>query len=83
MESNRVTTASLLIIVVFIIGVVLKLAKPVLFPFFIAIFISFLIPGNSSATFNPLISFTYYEGCNFVMSMRSEKKSLGIIVLLK
>ena len=43
MESNRVTTASLLIIVVFIIGVVFKLAKPVLFPFFIAIFISFVL----------------------------------------
>jgi hypothetical protein len=43
MESNRVTTASLLIIVISIIGVVLKLAKPVLFPFFIAIFISFVL----------------------------------------
>ena len=43
MESNRVTTASLLIIVVFIIGVILKLAKPVLFPFSIAIFISFVL----------------------------------------
>jgi len=43
MESNRVTTASLLIVVVFIIGVVLKLARPVLFPFFLAIFLSFTL----------------------------------------
>ncbi len=43
MESNRVTTASLLILVVFIIGVVLKLARPVLFPFFLAIFLSFTL----------------------------------------
>ncbi len=43
MESNRVSTASLLIIVVFIIGVVLKLARPVLFPFFLAIFLSFTL----------------------------------------
>jgi len=43
MESNRVTTASLVIVVVFIIGVVLKLARPVLFPFFFAIFLSFTL----------------------------------------
>jgi len=43
MESNRVSTASLLIIVIFIIGVVLKLARPVLFPFFLAIFLSFTL----------------------------------------
>jgi len=43
MESNRVTTASLLIVVVFIIGVVLKQARPVLFPFFLAIFLSFTL----------------------------------------
>lgn len=43
MESNRVSTASLLLIVVFIIGVVLKLARPVLFPFFLAIFLSFTL----------------------------------------
>ena len=43
MESNRITTASLLIVVVFIIGVVLKLARPVLFPFFLAIFLSFTL----------------------------------------
>jgi len=43
MESNRVSTASLLLIVVFMIGVVLKLARPVLFPFFLAIFLSFTL----------------------------------------
>ncbi len=43
MESNRVSTASLILIVVFIIGVVLKLARPVLFPFFLAIFLSFTL----------------------------------------
>ena len=43
MESNRVATASLLLIVIFIIGVVLKLAHPVLFPFFLAIFLSFTL----------------------------------------
>ncbi len=43
MESNRVSTASLLIVVIFIIGVVLKLAQPVLFPFFLAIFLSFTL----------------------------------------
>ncbi len=43
MESNRVTTACLLILVIFIIGVVLKLAGPVLFPFFLAIFLSFTL----------------------------------------
>ena len=43
MESNRVNTASLLILVIFIIGVVLKLARPVLFPFFLAIFLSFTL----------------------------------------
>jgi AI-2 transport protein TqsA len=43
MESNRVTTASLLIVVIFIIGVIVKLAKPVLFPFFLAIFLSFIL----------------------------------------
>ncbi|MCJ7582116.1 MAG: AI-2E family transporter [Candidatus Aminicenantes bacterium] len=43
MDSNRVTAASLLLIVVFISGVVLKLARPVLFPFFLAIFLSFTL----------------------------------------
>jgi predicted PurR-regulated permease PerM len=43
MKGNRVITASLVIIVVFIVGVVLRLAKPVLFPFFLAIFLSFVL----------------------------------------
>jgi len=43
MEDNKVATVSLVIIVVFIIGVVVRLAKPVLFPFFLAIFLSFIL----------------------------------------
>ncbi|MFQ6037466.1 MAG: AI-2E family transporter [Candidatus Aminicenantales bacterium] len=43
MQGNKVTTASLVIIVIFIAGVVLKLAKPVLFPFFLAVFLSFVL----------------------------------------
>jgi len=43
MKSNKAITISLLIIVIFLCGVVLRLAKPVLFPFFIAIFISYVI----------------------------------------
>lgn len=43
MESNKITTASFLIIIVFIVGVILRLAKPVLFPFFLAIFLSFVL----------------------------------------
>lgn len=43
MEGSKVTTASLVIIVVFIGGLVVKLAKPVLFPFFLAIFLSFIL----------------------------------------
>ncbi len=39
MQGNKVVTASLLIIVIFIGGVVLRLAKPVLFPFFLAVFV--------------------------------------------
>jgi len=51
MQSNRVVTGSLLIIVIFICGVVLRLAKPVLFPFFLAIFLSFiLLPALDSLT---------------------------------
>lgn len=49
MESNRITTASLIIVVVFITGVVLKLARPVLFPFFLAIFLAF--------TLSPILDF--------------------------
>ena len=43
MQANRVVTASLVIVVIFIAGVVLRLAKPVLFPFFLAIFLSFIL----------------------------------------
>ncbi len=43
MQGNKVVTASLLIIVIFIGGVVLRLAKPVLFPFALAVFLSFVL----------------------------------------
>jgi AI-2 transport protein TqsA len=43
MKDNKVATASLVIIVIFIGGVVLRLAKPVLFPFFLAVFLSFIL----------------------------------------
>lgn len=43
MQDNKVVTASLAIIVIFIAGVVLRLAKPVLFPFFLAVFLSFVL----------------------------------------
>lgn len=43
MQTNKAVTASLFIIVIFIGGVVLRLAKPVLFPFFLAIFLSFVL----------------------------------------
>lgn len=43
MEGNKVVAVSLVIIVLFIGGLVLRLAKPVLFPFFLAIFLSFIL----------------------------------------
>lgn len=43
MNGNKVVTGSLVLIVIFIGGLVLKLAKPVLFPFFLAIFLSFVL----------------------------------------
>jgi len=43
MQGNKVITASLLIIVIFLGGVVLRLAKPVLFPFALAVFLSFVL----------------------------------------
>lgn len=43
MQGNKVVVASLLIIVIFLAGVVLRLAKPVLFPFFLAVFLSFIL----------------------------------------
>lgn len=43
MDDGRFYRISLGIIVLFIAGVVLKLAKPVLFPFFLAVFLSYII----------------------------------------
>jgi len=43
MKGDRVAAVSLVIIVVFIAGVVLRLAKPVLFPISLAVFLSFLL----------------------------------------
>jgi len=43
MKDNKVVVASLVIIVIFLAGVVLRLAKPVLFPFFLAVFLSFIL----------------------------------------
>jgi len=43
MKENKVVVACLVIIVIFLAGVVLQQAKPVLFPFFLAIFLSFIL----------------------------------------
>ena len=43
MQGNKVVAAALIIIVIFVVGVVLQQAKPVLFPFFLAIFLSFVL----------------------------------------
>ncbi len=43
MKENKVVVACLVIIVIFIAGVVLRLAKPVLFPFVLAVFLSFVL----------------------------------------
>jgi len=43
MKENKVVVACLVIIVIFIAGVVMRLAKPVLFPFVLAIFLSFVL----------------------------------------
>ena len=43
MQGNKIITAFLGLIVVFITGVVLRLAKPVLLPLFLAIFLSFIL----------------------------------------
>jgi AI-2 transport protein TqsA len=40
---NKVITGSLVLTAIFIVGVVLKLAKPVLFPFALAVFLSFVL----------------------------------------
>jgi len=43
MKGNKVVIASLIIIVIFVTGLVIQQAKPVLFPFFLAIFLSFIL----------------------------------------
>ena len=43
MQGNKVMTACLVIVVIFIGGVVLQQARPVLFPFFLALFLSFIL----------------------------------------
>lgn len=43
MQGNKVITACLVIVVIFIGGVVLQQARPVLFPFFLALFLSFIL----------------------------------------
>ena len=70
MQSNKVATACLVLIVIFIGGVGLRQARPVLFPFFLAAFLSFIlypvqdfltkkkIPKWISIVFLVLISFS-------------------------
>lgn len=43
MEGNKILTFSSLIIAIFMGGIIVRLAKPVLFPFFLAIFLSFIL----------------------------------------
>jgi predicted PurR-regulated permease PerM len=43
MPESRLTRISLIIIVLFITGIILKIAKPVLFPFLLALFLSYAI----------------------------------------
>jgi len=43
MQGNKIITACLVIVVIFIGGVVLQQASPVLFPFFLAVFLSFIL----------------------------------------
>jgi len=43
MQGNKVVAAALIILVIFVVGVVIQQAKPVLFPFFLAIFLSFIL----------------------------------------
>jgi len=43
MQGNKVIAAALIILVVVAVGIVLQQAKPVLFPFFLAIFLSFVL----------------------------------------
>jgi AI-2 transport protein TqsA len=85
MQGNKVVAAALIIIVIFIAGVVLQQAKPVLFPFFLAVFLSFIlspildfltrkkIPRAVSIIFILLISFfiIYLLGVLFYSSGKS------------
>jgi AI-2 transport protein TqsA len=85
MQGNKVVAAALIIIVIFIVGVVLQQAKSVLFPFFLAIFLSFIlspildflnrkkIPRAVSIIFILLISFfiIYLLGVLFYSSGKS------------
>lgn len=43
MKDNKVVVVSLVVIVIFITGLLLRIAKPVLFPFFLAVFLSFIL----------------------------------------
>lgn len=43
MEGNKILTFSSLLIAIFIGGTILRLAKPVFFPFFLALFLSFIL----------------------------------------
>ena len=43
MEKNKILTLSSSVVAIFVVGVVLRLAKPVLFPFFLAIFFYFVL----------------------------------------
>jgi len=43
MQGNKVVAAALIILVIFVVGIVIQQAKPVLFPFFLAIFLSFIL----------------------------------------
>ncbi|MFQ6109622.1 MAG: AI-2E family transporter [Candidatus Aminicenantales bacterium] len=61
MRGERVITGSLILIVIFIGGVVLRLAKPVLFPFFLAIFLSFVL--------SPILDFLTRLGIPKVISI--------------
>lgn len=66
MQGNKVVTGSLVIVVVFIAGVVLKLARPVLFPFFLAIFLSFVL----------------YPALDFLMRLKIPKAVSIIFILV-
>ncbi len=43
MKGNKVVVAALIILVIFVAGIFLQQAKPVLFPFFLAVFLSFIL----------------------------------------